>query len=383
MNFEPSTLNSEPSTRYYPGIDGLRCVAIFLVLLQHFAKYIATYFYAGYYGVDLFFVISGFLVTTILLQAPGNSFKQNYIHFIGRRTLRIFPIYYLTILLLWLLSQPVVRENLGYLLTYTFNYAIISKALPKSSVSHFWSLCVEEQFYLFWPFFVLLLKKRTGVLIAVAAAMIVIGYSQGVFSIFPSVDKYNYVSLLTRMAPLGLGAVGAIAANKNRLPKKIFTNAIVEYGMLLLLVTTLATDYAFKLPVLGLCSLYLVLKAALYTFSFTLFNRLLCNKTVVYIGTISYGIYVFHFPVLFYFNNQVFDPVWRSIDFSFLGRFEKYTWHTWIIKLPLYSLMSIGIAAVSFKYIETPMLKLKDRFFKYKGGQRLFKVESSRLKVES
>lgn len=346
-------------------------MAVFLVMLQHFAKYIAKYFYTGYYGVDLFFVISGFLVTTVLLRSNENSFKENYVHFIGRRTLRIFPIYYLTILILWLLSQTVVRENLVYLLTYTFNYALISKPLPKSAVSHFWSLSVEEQFYLFWPFFVLLLKKRTGVLFVVTMLMIVIGYAQQVFSIFPSVNRYNYVSLLTRMAPLGLGAAGAIAANKNKLPHKLFTNTIVECAMLLLLVITLATSYTFKLPVLGLCSLYLVIKAAFYNFSFTLFNQCLQHKMVMYIGTISYGIYVFHYPVLYYCNS-VFDPFWANINFSFLGSFQKYTWHTWIIKLPLYSLLSIGLAALSFKYIETPILKLKDRFFKYEGDKTLF-----------
>ena len=361
-------MNAEPSTKYYPGIDGLRCVAVFLVLLQHFAKYIARYFYTGYYGVDLFFVISGFLVTGILLQAKGHSFKENYFYFIGRRTLRIFPIYYLTILILWLCAQPVVRENLVYLLTYTFNYALILKAVPKSSVSHFWSLSVEEQFYLFWPFFVLLLKKRTGVLFVIAMAMIVTGYSQQVFSIFPAVSPYNYVSLLTRMAPLGLGAAGAIVVYKNKLPHDVFKNRVVEYAVLLLLLITLATDYAFKLPVLGLCSLFLVLKAALYNFSCTFLNQLLHNKRVLYIGSISYGIYVFHYPIL-YFCNSLFDLFWANINFSFLGSFQKYTWHTWIIKLPLYSLLTIGLAALSFKYIETPMLKLKDRFFTYEGSK--------------
>lgn len=341
-------------------------MAVFLVLLQHFAKYIARYFYAGYYGVDLFFVISGFLVTGILLQAKGHSFKENYFYFIGRRTLRIFPIYYLTILILWLFAQPVVKDNLVYLLTYTFNYALILKEIPKSSVSHLWSLSVEEQFYLCWPFFVLLLKNRTGVLFVIAIAMIVTGYAQQVFAIFPSVSRYNYVSLLTRMAPLGLGAAGAIVVYKNKLPHSVFTNRIVEFAVLLLLLVTLATDYTFKLPVLGLCSLFLVLKAALYNFSCKFFNQLLHNKRVQYIGTISYGMYVFHYPVL-YFCNSIFDPFWGNINFTFLGSFQKYTWHTWIIKLPVYSLLTIGLAAWSFKYIETPMLKLKDRFFKYEG----------------
>ena len=112
--------------KYYERIDGLRFIAIFLVLLEHFAMYIGRPLYAGFYGVDLFFVISGFLVTTVLLKSNERSFKENYKRFIGRRTLRIFPIYYLTILLLWIFGLTIVRQNLPYLLTYTFNYAIIS-----------------------------------------------------------------------------------------------------------------------------------------------------------------------------------------------------------------------------------------------------------------
>ena len=87
------------------------------------------------------------------------------------------------------------------------------------------------------------------------------------------------------MAPLGLGAAGAIIVYKNKLPHGVFTNRVVEYAVLLLLLITLATDYAFKLPVLGLCSLFLVLKAALYNFSCTFLNQLLHNKRVLYIDT--------------------------------------------------------------------------------------------------
>jgi peptidoglycan/LPS O-acetylase OafA/YrhL len=350
--------------KYYPKINGLRCIAISLVLLQHFAKYIANPLYAGFYGVDLFFVISGFLVTTVLLRSNKASFKENYTRFLGRRTLRIFPIYYLTILIFWLSGLTVVRENLVYLLTYTFNYAMKFKGLERSAINPFWSLCVEEQFYLFWPFFVLLLKRKTTVLFMATLLVILIGYAQQVFVIFPSLRQYNYVSLLTRMAPLGLGAIGAIAANKNVLPGKLFTNKWFEYFVFFLLVTTLVTTYQFKLPVLGLCSLYLVIKAALYNFSFKAFDRFVSNKKVMYIGIISYGIYVFHMPVLYFLTTYVVGPFWAAINFDSLGWFQKLRWHVWIIKLPLYSLVSIGVAAFSFKYIETPILSLKDRYFR-------------------
>jgi peptidoglycan/LPS O-acetylase OafA/YrhL len=354
---------------YYPRINGLRCVAIFLVMFQHYAKYIAKYFDTGFYGVDLFFVISGFLVTGILLKAPASTFTENYRRFIGRRTLRIFPIYYLTIFLLWLLGLAAVRDNLIYLLTYTYNYAFIFKHLPRLPVNPYWSLCVEEQFYLFWPLVILSLRKKIRVLCVFTLFIILLGYAQALYNIFPGLKPYNYVSLLTRMAPLGLGSLGAIAAFKNWLPQRLFTNRLIEYGMLLLLLVTLAVNYHFKWPVLGICSLYLVLKAAFYGYSFTWFNQLLKNKKVLYLGSISYGIYIFHMPVRYYFTHYLLNPVLANIDFSFLGSFQKYAWHTWVIIFPVCTLLSIGLASLSFKYIEMPLLKWKDKLFPYQAGE--------------
>jgi peptidoglycan/LPS O-acetylase OafA/YrhL len=140
--------------KYFDKIDGLRFVAIAFVLIEHFANDIGHRLSAGYYGVDLFFVISGFLITNILLKSKG-SFKQAYTKFLGRRTLRIFPIYYLTIGVLLLLSYDTYKHDALYLLTYTFNYAWVYLDIESNSLSHFWSLAVEEQFYLFWAYVLL------------------------------------------------------------------------------------------------------------------------------------------------------------------------------------------------------------------------------------
>src|SRR6266568_1679125 len=141
---------------YVNKIDGLRFVAIALVVIEHFAPFIGERYTMAYYGVDLFFVISGFLITSILFNSRQNdTFFNSYKKFIGRRTLRIFPIYYLTILILFLINLEVVRQYLFYFLTYTYNYAWIYYKIPLNPVRPFWSLCVEEQFYLFWPIIVL------------------------------------------------------------------------------------------------------------------------------------------------------------------------------------------------------------------------------------
>ncbi|WP_336515183.1 acyltransferase [Pollutibacter soli] len=350
--------------QYYRKVDGLRFIAIAFVLIEHFAQFIGSRFSAGYYGVDLFFVISGYLITNILLKSDEKKFGIAYKNFLGRRTLRIFPIYYLTILVLFLLQLEVVREYIGYLLTYTFNYALIYFDLRFTPVNHFWSLCVEEQFYIFWPFVVLGLRKNLQVLLSIIIVMIVVSYAQLSFSIIEPLNPYNYVGLLTRMGSLGFGALGAILYKTEKIPTEIFKNKYVEYGVYVLLIICLVTTYRFRYIFLGLFSLYLVLKASHSEFNVRWINNLLKSQFAVYIGTISYGIYVFHVPIAYYFSKYIFDPFWLSLDFNVIPGLSVVRWHSWIIKLPLFSALTIGVASLSYRFIEKPILSLKDVYFK-------------------
>jgi peptidoglycan/LPS O-acetylase OafA/YrhL len=350
--------------QYLKKLDGLRFIAISLVLLEHFARPIGQPISAGFYGVDLFFCISGFLITTILIKPNKNSFKHNYRNFIGRRIIRIFPIYYLSIVLLWILQPQIVQGYLPYLLTYTFNYAIITHGIPSFAIWHLWSLSVEEQFYLIWPLIALTVKNKPVVLITIVVLIIAVSYSQLCFKMIPSISAYNYYSLLTRMGSLGLGALGAVAYSKRLLPQKLFRSTIFEYFMLLFLCVTLISSFNLKMFFLGICSIYFILKAAYFNFSINSINRFLTNRFIVYIGTISYGIYIYHLPIDYFFSRYLLDPFWKSIPFTFLGLFGKIQWNIWIIKLPLCTAISVLVASCSFRYIEKPILGLKEKYFK-------------------
>jgi len=150
---------------YQRSIDGLRGLAILLVIMFH--RDVA---YFGWTGVILFFVLSGYLITRVLVAEKDkeSSLKTKFKNFWARRILRIFPLYYLYLFILiiillakWTSAQ--VGMEMPYLLTYTYNFYLIhvyDSNGPSFLAGHFWSLSIEEQFYLFYPFLVFLCKRK-------------------------------------------------------------------------------------------------------------------------------------------------------------------------------------------------------------------------------
>lgn len=351
--------------KHYKQLDGLRFIAVLFVLIEHFAINIGRHISAGYYGVDLFFVISGFLITTILLKSK-EPFWIGFKKFIGRRTLRIFPVYYLTIFVLFLLGNEYIHRYLIYCITYTFNYALVYYKIPNIAIIHFWSLCVEEQFYLFWPFVVLGLKYNMTLLKLTVFTLVFFCTAQLCLNVFPAITPYNNVGIIPQANSLGIGALGAILYIENKISIAFLEKPWFEYLAFLLLLFFLCTNFNLKYIICPILSLFFVLKTVHKGFSFTLFNKLLNNSQIVYIGSISYGIYLFHLPIGYYLTEHVFNPfVWEKINFNSLGVFKKLQWHSWLIKFPIYSLLTFVIAHLSYKYFERPILSLKDKWFKY------------------
>ncbi|MBK8553825.1 MAG: acyltransferase [Ignavibacteria bacterium] len=158
---------SGKSVSYMPQLDSLRTFAVFSVLIGHwfaeFEKF--SNFPFGMFGVTLFFVLSGFLITQILISGridteeifkkKIHSIKQFYI----RRTLRIFPIYYITIFICLLFNVQDIRDKFFWFLFYASNIYFYNINDWAGSLSHLWTLAVEEQFYLLWPFIILLFRR--------------------------------------------------------------------------------------------------------------------------------------------------------------------------------------------------------------------------------
>ncbi|MBV8281847.1 MAG: acyltransferase, partial [Candidatus Eremiobacteraeota bacterium] len=181
MSAGPASVSSLPNLHgHMPALDGVRGLAILMVLLVHFLADLlpttnsvehAIVYVAGYgtYGVDLFFILSGFLITGILYDASDKTFY--FYNFYMRRFLRIFPLYYGVLALLFFVAPLIPRlqgatlnhlvGRQGWAWLYGVNiYTAIQGEWNLSFINHFWSLAVEEQFYLFWPMVVYLLARR-------------------------------------------------------------------------------------------------------------------------------------------------------------------------------------------------------------------------------
>ena len=159
-------------------LDGVRALAVFAVIASHWTTY-HPFWFNGTVGVQLFFVISGFLITGILLDARERAARERVTRrsvlwrFYARRFLRIFPLFYGTLLVTYVAGFQAVRSTIAWHVAYLSNALFASRGAWLGEVSHFWSLAVEEQFYLVWPVVLLACRRRLVLpllIVAVASA---------------------------------------------------------------------------------------------------------------------------------------------------------------------------------------------------------------------
>lgn len=333
---------------YRPQLDGLRCLAIALVLWQHFSPpELRGDLLLGRYGVRLFFVLSGFLITAILLESRGRTISSALKVFYIRRMLRIFPLFYAVILLALLLDLGNTRPEAWWHLSYLSNvwFAFYSKmAIP---TGHLWSLAVEEQFYLVWPFAILLAPRKH--LRTIIIATICIG------PLFRLVGWTMYwdprvIRLLTPacMDTLGAGALLAYCEwTRPDLSKRLAAGAGLAGLPIFLLAYTGYSDIVMTL--LGDTGAAGVSVWLVYHASKGLGGPggwILAARPIVYLGKISYGIYLIHFFI---------PALWLQ--------FTPYEHlHHTAMGFALFTALTIIAAALSHRYLETPINRQKQRW---------------------
>jgi peptidoglycan/LPS O-acetylase OafA/YrhL len=339
-------------------LDGLRGYAALLIVLSHMPRISNTELgktmfdiigslKLSYLGVDLFFILSGFLITRIIIKEKlGNTFCLR--SFYLKRALRIFPIYYLTIIACGFLFS---WEGIGFLAIYAGNY-YFSFNDSLHPLAHTWSLAVEEHYYLLWPlviyFFTLKsIKKYTLpiILILVIGSITAAYYTldQKVF------DSMLYMGTQFRMLSLGLGSLLAFYEQKvNKINKKsaqwILLTGILSYILVIIahegVFSEIAPTRVLQLFLFSTCSLFFFVFVLLQENQKNSFNDFFNNKPIKFIGKISYGIYLYHYPVFFWWgitNSQIGSQPVSIADFipALVFVFVLASSSYWLIEKPL------------------------------------------------
>jgi peptidoglycan/LPS O-acetylase OafA/YrhL len=366
---------------HLPGLDGVRGVAILLVMAIHFVGDATAYTRlqalvvkaAGYglLGVDLFFVLSGFLITGLLLDAKGQT--HYFRNFYARRTLRIFPLYYFVLAILFLVLPRLwpltplmedARAHQGWLWTYTANFYIAARSswAALTYVTHFWSLAIEEHFYLLWPLVVFCFRRQ--ILERICGVVIVAGLALRISLALGGVSELS-ISVLTpcRIDTLCVGGLLAILCRREgwaeALVRRAGRAALGVAGVTIALSAYCALAKT-GLPVLHQVrnTLYALFFGALALLSLQpepgMVARALQSRVLRFFGKYSYGLYVYH-GIL----------TWYLIEFRGERWFDAAFGNHWVAmfaKAIFGVAFSLVVAMVSYEVLEKPFLSLK-RFF--------------------
>jgi peptidoglycan/LPS O-acetylase OafA/YrhL len=330
-------------------LDGLRAFAILPVLYTHFWNDDS---WLGTAGVFLFFVLSGYLITGILLRSRTKpSALQN---FYLRRFLRIAPIYYVTLGLAWLIHLPGIRQTFLWHFFYLSNVLFTLKnSWSPWYTAHLWTLSVEEQFYLAWPFLILFLPFKAIKPVVWSTIIAAIVYQLGAYWFFGMNSLGAGILVFASLDKLGLGALLALEEAGLGFPRFLTKAGWVAFVILLgleALPINHSVAWAFVLGTELLIVTFAALIAAASSGISGPAGAVLNSRIVRYVGRISYGIYLFHL-----FLYAVTGAVLRRLSLPPLGHGPG----CFIVM----SAMSIGTAAVSWHLFEQPLNRLKERLY--------------------
>lgn len=359
--------------KYIKGLDTLRAFAVIFVIIYHWGlplpdgpgkHFLQEIIPSGEFGVTLFFVLSGFLITSILLAArTATKTKLRVIrNFIIRRSLRIFPIYYLTIFVLAWIGYPFIRENLDWLLSYTSNI-LVFRNHSWNSFSHTWSLSVEEQYYVIWPWCIVFVAEKYLKYIFIAVLLIGLMAIVFVSKIHP--DTWGLLLTPACLAAFGIGGFYAWAGRQSW-SRERFMQVIT---LLMPLAIGLHLYWSFSADgghfnylsrvVDGIISIWLIHKTVTIR-SGWIRTKILENSTLNKIGQISYGIYLYHYAIPWFYGRMVAD--------YFSGNpaaqaFFSNVYIAWFLMLAFV----LALSLTSFYLLELPIVNLK-KWFGYSRG---------------
>lgn len=379
---------SYPPKLFFPNLDGLRFFAFFAVFINHAVGclkltgkseefvFIRKHFLMnGDLGVSFFFVLSGFLITYLLLQEKEFADKINIKNFYMRRVLRIWPLYFfivflcLVVLPLFSSSLPphfpvgvnINKLNSWFYLSFMGNFDYIYHGISNVLIGVLWSVSVEEQFYLFWPLIVAFIPKKyllpTFLSIILGSIAFRFFYANGNAMII----KYHSLSSISDLAT---GAVIAYLSTKNRfiegvkhVPKYVI---IIVYCVGLIVIPFRFYTWKFAFYYSAVASFVPLLFSAFFAFiileqnyaehSFLKISR---SRYISSLGKYTYGMYCYHLIILFMITFTFYLAGINTVGMNKL---------TWAAITVISFFLTIALSKFSYNYFESQFLRLKDRF---------------------
>ncbi len=385
--------------RYVKSLDGLRAVAVLLVMLFHFRIYDfgSAGIGVGWIGVQLFFVLSGYLITQILLEEKKKSLGFYLKKFYWRRALRIFPLYFGYLFAIsavfFITDKPYfLGDKLPFLYSYTFNFTRLFPDWKHSPLyTHLWSLSVEEQFYLFWPFFIYFLSRRNlkiGV-ITILLFIPVFRYFLGQYLVYSSqltpeaIGEAIYWFTFSHIDAFAIGGAIPIFDMKHTVKKP--TLLLISSFLILILfglfnaLSIIPQDVHFEIsslgfPIGGMQNMQHVWSYSLLNISFAALilwllkhqnqKNILTNPLLVSIGKVSYGMYLFHWIILSVFSKAVERLPWTVNS---------------LLLFIVFFLIVYGVSWCSYQLYEKRFLRLKDRIYNEKPSENkiIYRTDSA------
>lgn len=349
---------------YFGNLDALRTIAFLLVFWQHsfghyskdlnnlgFNQTLANkFFYTGGAGVYIFFVLSGFLITYLLFEERKKNRKINLLYFYARRTLRIWPLYYL-ICFAGIFVFPAFIDSVSFIGDKILNLSFLNNFDPKVSKSAItgiaWSVAIEEQFYLLWPIIFIFFKGRY---LNIIALLIFIGSS---FYVFNAQDYFKqYYHTFSNIRFLMIGCLGAILYHNKKSQiknlinnKKITLFRLISLTVFIFIISPFATPASSFLELIILPLLYLLIIIYLCE------KKSIKNNKLSKLGKYTYGMYFYHPTIIL-----IFKIIFYKLDL-------QYQNHFWIhlLMIILSLIITVIIAIFSYKYFESYFLKLKNK----------------------
>ena len=345
------------------GLNGIRAIAAFTVIFSHCLQSGGLFglphgyqnYRAGYFGVTIFFSLSGFLITYLLLIEKKKFQSINVKAFYVRRILRIWPLYYFYLAIATISLYIYFRNDVsGTLFYYYFLLPNVPDILGASLllVSHYWSLGVEEQFYAFWPIVIKKIKNLPRFLCIFIIVFLLIKFGARLLSAQADYDWPYRLMRANRFDCMAIGALGAWLAFAGNTAFRKISFHIVTQVLVLIFFVFILTDKFHVLSVIDNDIIAVATVVLIMNVSGNAKSLIKLNGPVLdFLGKISYGLYVYQQLVIFYLGTLIGDT-FNSLNQSL----------HWAIIIGLVTLLTILIAWLSYEYFEKRFLRLKEKF---------------------